>query len=320
MAEHPPQSAVSSFLERGGIWLVILGAGMWGTDALFRLPLTDDVSSTTIVFAEHLFLVGVTLPWLIPALRKLKHLRPQEWLALLFIGVGASAVATTLFTMAFQHGGAITPVVLQKFQPILAAGAAALLLGERLRPKYGAFLAIAIVSAWLLAFSEPTSVTVSGVTAGVLAISAAALWGSGTVAGRYVSRSLAPNDVTALRFAIGLPAAFVMVLLTGNDVMPPAGAWPAVVGLSLVPGLLALSLYYRGLRTTPAARATVGELAFPITAAVMGVTVLDDSMTWSQWLGLGLLLVTVVAFAQHERRSGRPSVEASVVGASTGTT
>lgn len=294
-----------------GIWFVALGAALWGTDALFRLPLTVDVASTTIVLAEHLVLVAVTLPWLMPALRKLRGLRMRdwrEWGALLFIGAGASAAATALFTLAFQYGGPITPVALQKLQPLLVALAAALLLGERLRPRYAGFLIVALISTWLLAFADPFGVTISGLSAALLAIGAAALWGGGTVAGRYLSGRFTPNDLTALRFAIGLPTAFAFVVGTGSDLLPPAAAWPTVIGLSLVPGLIALALYYRGLRTTPAARATLAELAFPITAAVVGVAILGESQTWTQWLGLVLLMVTVVAFARHEERSRRPAV------------
>lgn len=302
-----------STVAPNGIWLVALGAALWGSDALFRLPLTEAVATPTIVFAEHVVLVVVTLPWLVPALRRLRGLSRSQWAALIFIGSGASAVATTLFTLAFQYGGPITPVALQKVQPIMAATAAALLLGERLRPRYGAFIGIAMISAWLLAFEDPTAVTISGVTAAALALGAAALWGGGTVAGRYLGDALAPRDLTALRFAIGLPASFVIVGLTGDDLLPQANAWPTVIGLALVPGLIAVTVYYRGLRTTPAARATIAELAFPVTAALVGVVVLDDAQSWTQWLGLALLMATVVGFAQHERRAGKPAVEADLV-------
>jgi drug/metabolite transporter (DMT)-like permease len=80
--------------------------------------------------------------------------------------------------------------------------------------------------------------------------------------------------------------------------------------LALVPGLLALLLYYRGLRTTPASRATLAELAFPVTAAVVGVTLLDGRLDASQWAGFGIVLAAVLALAVHERRSERPAVAA----------
>lgn len=290
-------------------WLVALAAALWGTDALFRLPLTDGLSAATIVLAEHVILVLVTLPWLPRALRAASSVcRPVDWWALIFIGVGASAVATVLFTMAFRFGGPITPVALQKIQPLLAAAAAYLFLGERLRPKYGLFLLAAIASAWLLSFQQPFDVTVAGLSAALLALGAAALWAGGTVAGRQVSLRLDFASITVLRFAIGLPAALVVAVVTGAPLFPSTADVPGLVGLALVPGLAALLLYYRGLHSTPAARATIAELAFPITAAVVGVTVLNTSLTWSQWTGFVLLLITVVAFARHEQRAERPAV------------
>ncbi len=294
---------------RDRTWLVALAAALWGTDALFRLPLVTELSAATIVLAEHVILVLVTLPWLPRALHAAARVcRPVDWWALIFIGAGASAMATVLFTMAFRFGGPITPVALQKFQPLLAAAAACLFLGERLRPRYGLFLFAAIASAWLLSFQQPFDVTVAGLSAAVLALGAAALWAGGTVAGRQVSLRLDFTSITVLRFAIGLPTAFVVAIVTGAPLFPSVADVPGLVGLALVPGLAALLLYYRGLQRTPAARATIAELAFPITAAVVGVTVLDFSLTWSQWMGFVLLLITVIGFARHEQRAEHTAV------------
>ena len=53
-------------------------------------------------------------------------------LAAVVIGAGSSAVATILFTQAFVVGtDFVTPVVLQKVQPIVAVIAARIILGER---------------------------------------------------------------------------------------------------------------------------------------------------------------------------------------------
>jgi DME family drug/metabolite transporter len=295
---------------RDRTWLVALAAALWGTDALFRLPLvSEQLAAATIVLAEHVILVLVTLPWLPRSIRAaIRVCRPVDWWALVFIGAGASATATVLFTMAFRYGDPITPVALQKLQPLIAAGAACLFLGERLRPKYGLFLFAAIASAWLLSFQNPFDVTVAGLSVALLALGAAALWAGGTVAGRELSLRLDFTSITVLRFAIGLPAALVVAIATGAPLFPPAVDLPGLVGLALVPGLAALLLYYRGLQSTPAARATIAELAFPITAAIVGVTVLGASLSWSQWTGLVLLLVTVVGFARHEQRAEHTAV------------
>ena len=106
-----------------GVVLISVAAVMWGTDSLFRRPLARSTSAATIVFGEHVILVAITLPLLVPALLALWRAGPRYVLAGVGVGAGASALATILFTQAFAHGDPITPIVLQKVQPLVAVAA-----------------------------------------------------------------------------------------------------------------------------------------------------------------------------------------------------
>ncbi len=290
-------------------WLVAIAAALWGTDGLLRQPLAQDLPAGSVVFWEHLIVAAVLLPLLPSAVRALARCGPREWIAVLVIGGGASAAATALFTMAFRTGDAVTPLVLQKMQPLFAMLAAVVLLGERLRSGYLLFAVPALAGAWMLAFADPFDVHVAALHTALLALGAAALWASGTVLGRFVSARLRPRDVTVLRFSVGLPVAALVVV--GRD-EPFAVGWenaPGLLLLALVPGLVALSLYYVGMVTTPAARATLAELAFPATAAIIGVTVLGETLSTTQWLGLAVLVCSVTTLGWHERtRKDEPVV------------
>ena len=296
--------------------MVALAAALWGTSALMREPLTGDLgmAASTVVFAEHFVLVLCLLPWLPTALRAWWSSSIRTRVAIVVIGAGASALATTLFTAAFATGFAmdgqpdvITPVALQKLQPLIAVLLAAVILGERIRPIFWLFVAPALGGAWLLAFAEPFDVSLRTAEASLLALGAAALWASGTVLGRFVGSELSATHITALRFFFGLATMIVVVGLRGEPFTVPWRAVPYIVPLALIVGLLALSLYYRGLRNTPASRATFAELAFPLTAAAVGLA-LGRNLDWSQWLGFGILLVAVTALALHENRSSNPAV------------
>ncbi|ADU49692.1 DMT family transporter [Intrasporangium calvum] len=289
-------------------WLIALAASLWGLSAIWRDPLAKQYPSVAIVFWEHVVLALLVSPWLVGALRAVAVARRRTQVSVLVIGAGSSALATTLFTSAFRLGDPITPQVLQKLQPLIALLLAAVLLGERLRASFAFFAVPAIAGAWLLSFPEPFAVSVTSLYAAGLALGAAALWAAGTVLGRAASAELTFRQLTTLRFGVGLVALAVISLVTGTSVRIDAGSAGNIVVLALVPGLVALLLYYRGLRTTPASRATLAELAFPITAAVVGVTVLGRTLDGSQWVGFAIVLAAVVALALHERRSERPSV------------
>jgi drug/metabolite transporter (DMT)-like permease len=284
-------------------WLVAVAAALWGTDGLLRVPLAGQLPAATVVFWEHLLIVLVLVPFLPSALRALRSATARERLALVVIGAGASAIATALFTQAFRLGDPVTPLVLQKLQPVVAVIAAAALLGERFRAGYWAFAVPALVGAWLVAFPNPLSVAPAAVAAALLAVGAAVLWAVGTVLGRMVSVRLRSRDVTVLRFAIGLPASAVVLLAQGAPIaVSPAQLGPLAL-LALVPGLLGLSLYYLGLRATAASRATLAELAFPVTAALIGVTLLGADLSVTQWIGLVVVVAAVTALGLRERSS-----------------
>lgn len=295
-------------------WLVACAAALWGTDGLLRKPLADALPAASVVFWEHLIIVLILAPFLPRAVRAFWHATGKQQAALIAIGVGASAVATAMFTAAFRLGDPVTPLVLQKLQPVFAVAAAFFILAERVRAGYFAFALPALAGAWLLAFKNPFEVRIAALQAALLAIGAAALWAGGTVLGRLVATTMSPRDVTALRFTIGLPAAAVIVWLTDA---PLAVGWDNAFGLvllAIVPGLLALSLYYVGLRATPASRATLAELAFPVTAAIIGVGFLGTRLTVTQWLGFAVVIIAVTALGWHERvRRSSPVVVAPVL-------
>ncbi|HYA08745.1 MAG TPA: DMT family transporter, partial [Gaiellaceae bacterium] len=261
-----------------GIVLISAAAAMWGLDGLIRKPLASSTSPTTIVFGEHVVLVAIALPLLVPALVALWRAGPRYVAAGVAVGAGASAVATILFTEALFHGDFITVLVLQKSQPLVAVVGAWLVLGEEPRPRFAWFLVPALAGIWLIALQHPLAPHARGLVPIVEALAAAALWGLGTVFGRYLSRRLAFEHVTTVRFAFGLVASAAALPVLGAAAFASAhdSLWIAV--LALVTGAAALGLYYYGLQRTPAILAALGELAFPVTAALVGIYVFHDNL------------------------------------------
>jgi len=276
-----------------GVVLVSIAATMWGLDGLIRKPLSHTTTATTIVFGEHVVLVACTLPLLVPALLSLWRAGIRYVLAGVAIGAGASAIATILFTEALFHGDFITVIVLQKAQPLIAVVGAWLVLGEQPRPRFAWFLLPALAGIWLIALPHPLDPHAHGLTPIVETLAAAALWGLGTVFGRFLGRKLDFDHVSTVRFAFGLVASACALPILGTSAWAGThdSLWIAL--LALVTGLLALPLYYYGLKRTPALLAALGELAFPVTASLIGIYVFSSSLRWTQWTGVAITILVV---------------------------
>jgi drug/metabolite transporter, DME family len=287
-----------------GVVLIAVAAALWGTDPIIRKGMSFTTSATTIVFGEHVILVLCTLPFLLPALRSVARAGRSYVAAAVVVGAGASAIATILFTDALiGHSDFITPVVIQKIQPFIAIGAAALLLSERPRTGFWWFFLPALAGFWLVNQSHPFDPSAKGIVVIAEATGAAVLWGLGTVLGRYLSREVQFQHVLSLRFFFGLLASAIALWVMHSPAYSNGHDSVLILYLALVTGLLALALYYYGLRRTPAILSSLAELTYPAVAVIAGIYAYDQHLSWTQWLGVALILGAVTLLPVQRQRT-----------------
>lgn len=305
-----------------GVLLVALGAALWGTDAILRVPLLEMMSPSAIVLSEHLVLLLYSVPTVVLGWTILRRLGPSEWVALLVISWGGSALATLLFTTAFVLGNPTVVILLQKTQPLVAIALAHVLLRERLRRAYWPCFAVAVLGAYLISFGgfvEPFEALGSVHALPALRTRGAAiLWGSSTALGRFVLKDVPFHTLTGARLLLALPVLWVIVLAQGSLGQVGAGftAEPARVALlALIPGLLALLLYYRGLSGTKASYATLAEISFPASAVILNWVFLGVGVSANQLLAFGLLWAALLALGYLNARDPLPAPPVGGLGA-----
>ncbi len=294
-------------IDRFSVILVAVAAVMWVSDAYFRNQLIKHLSPTQIVVAEDALIALFLLPVLIRSWHELRGLGTRGWIAVGLIAVGAQSLATILFTASFSYQIYAETLVLQQTQPLIAILLAWIVLGERRRPWFWPAAGVALVAVYLVVFAqdplEPVSALQRGrFEAGLLALGAAVFWASGTVLGRYALGSISFWSMTSLRFTLALPVLIVIVLVqygpSGFAHYQPGDFWPNLLAIAIVPGLLALLLYYRALSKTPASIATIAEMAYPVAATL--IFWLPPPVGFSQPLlplqvvGTALLLAVIV--------------------------
>src|SRR5918999_4924813 len=296
-----------------GVLLVALGAALWGTDAILRVPLLEVMSPPAIVLGEHLVLLLYSVPAVVLGWEVFRTLGAAQWVALLVIAWGGSALATLLFTTAFVSGNPTVVILLQKTQPLFAIALAHILLQERLRWVYWPCFAVAVLGAYLISFdglAEPLEALGSGqALPAALTLGAAMLWGSSTALGRFVLKDVPFHTLTGARLLLALPFLWVIALTQGSlgEVGTGLAAEPArVVLLALIPGLLGLLLYYRGLSGTKASYATLAEISFPASAVALNWIFLGVGLSANQVLGFVLLWGAILVLGHLNARDPAP--------------
>jgi drug/metabolite transporter (DMT)-like permease len=200
---------------------------------------------------------------------------------LIAIGVGPQAVATVLFTKAigyaFPSNAAPQFDVLHEvyllylLQPVFGLTFARVFLGEKRKWTFWPFAATALIGVYLIVFADnpsaPWQIQHPELVAGLLVLGAVIMWAGGTVLGRYALQDVSFPVTTGLRFVLALPVLLVIVLVDKGGAAfngYSTDQVPAFLGIVIVPGLLAMLLYYLALSNTPASLATIAELGYPL--------------------------------------------------------
>ncbi len=289
-------------LQKYGPYLIFFAAMLWATDAPFRVHLTKELSSNFIVLGEHFFDILIALPILILGFAQLRNLRAKEWLAVIVIAVGGSALASVAFTQAFHYVNPSVAILLQKLQPLIAISLAASLLQESLHKNFWLWAVVAIAGAYLISFpgllpqvyqGEVFNPNFIGVS---LALIAAILWGASTVLGKFVLNKISFQVMTSLRFVLAF--VFLLVLNFSQHSFPKFSAvtgtdWLFILIIALTSGVFSLFIYYKGLEHTKASIATIAELGFPLAAVVINYFFLKAALAPMQIVGMAVLLLAL---------------------------
>lgn len=288
-------------LKNFGPIFVIIAALLWSFDGVLRRGLYS-LPPSTVVFYEHLLGAVVLLLLFGKWFPDLKKMTKKEWVAIVIVSLFSGALGTIFYTAALGKVNYIqysVVVLLQQLQPIWAISAAAILLKEKLTKSFIFWAVLALGSAYLITFKDlqVSLQTGSGTAiAGILALSAGFMWGSSTAISKYVLNKVSFLTGTALRFFIAPIFAFGFVFAQGQTsslFSLNQSQWTSLLLIVFSTGLVALAIYYYGLKKTPARVTTICELVWPASAVFIDYFYFQKGLSATQFLGIGILLFAI---------------------------
>ena len=129
------------------------------------------------------------------------------------------------------------------------------------------------------------------IEAALYALGAAFAWGSSTTFSRMALLKLPDTYVTGLRFIFTTILAFFAVFLMGAGAsltMPDTSQYLRFIFIALSTGMVALLIYYKGLKETPVRVSTILELVFPVLAIII------DAVLYKTFLGPTQIVAAVI--------------------------
>ncbi|MFO7831361.1 MAG: DMT family transporter [Desulfuromonadaceae bacterium] len=124
---------------------------------------------------------------------------------------------------------------------------------------------------------------------------------------KYAAPHGSPQAILAIAFTA---LASILIWLGDADqivAVLSTPSWPLFAVLGLLGGGLSFILYIVGLKHTAPAVASIVAMVEPVTAALFGVLVFNETLVGVQIFGMGLILVTVTALSVYSSSSARRS-------------
>jgi drug/metabolite transporter (DMT)-like permease len=279
--------------------LCIGSAVAFGAMGIFgRLAYDDGVTVGTLLAIR--FVLAAVLFWAVTlAMGRLRRVpRRDVVIALALGGVGYSAQSGAYFTALERIDPGLLSILLYTF-PTMVTVAAIALGRERFSRRRGLALMVASIGL-VLVLAGAGSGAIEPVGA-VLGLSAAAIYSTYILSSQGIAARLDPFLLSAL-VCTGAAVTLTAVGAARGDLHAvSAGGMLWLGAIAVVCTVVAVTLFFAGLRRVGPTRASIISTAEPVTAVLLAFAIFGETMTLLQLAGAALVLAGVLAVATPSR-------------------
>ncbi|MEL7567524.1 MAG: EamA family transporter [Dehalobacterium sp.] len=271
---------------------VILAAIIWGTMGTaqkFAPPGTSPlaVGAIRIIIGGLILLVISLFQGLLKIPRNML-LKPPVLMAAL----GISVCQLVFFAAVAKTGVAVGTVVSIGSGPIMAGLLGYLFRGEKVGIRWGISTTLAVLGCFFLVATKNNS------TVDIFGIFLALITGLGYATYAISSKILAqenyPKEIISVVFCLSALFLSPVLFLTDLSWLVTIRGGAIALYMGVITGGLAFVLFTRGLSRIPIATAVTLAMAEPLTASILGIVVIKESLSFLGYCGLLLLFSGII--------------------------
>lgn len=299
-------------VERGGTpngaLLILLAAVCWGTTGTSQ-AFAPEGATPLAVGAARLAIGGAALLLWALLRRSFRAGRPWPIIATLTGAVCMAAYQICFFAAVARTGVAVGTVVAIGSGPVIA-GVFGWLVSREMPGWSWAMATFLATSGCVLLGLSGGEVTVDPIGI-LLAIGAGGSYAIYVFASKRLVVAQRPEAAMGVVFALGAVLLAPLYFLQDFSWMMEVRGLAVALHLGIVTTAVAYALFAEALTTTPIATAVTLTLGEPLTATLLGVFVLRESLNSMAMAGVALLLVGLIVLAWSARRDAQyaPVVE-----------
>lgn len=300
-----------NLLSFGPIFIVI-AAVLWALDGVLRISLYS-LPPAVIVFYEHFFgfivLLFISFKWV----EDLRKMTKKEWVAILAVSLFSGALGTIFYTSALQKVNflpfSVVVLLQQQLQPIWAIAAASILLKEKITKRFAVLAVVALIAVYFVTFKDLSVNLYTGagtIAAAAFAIGAGFMWGTSTAISKFVLKRVNFLTATAQRFFFASLFALLFISFQGQTQALFSLTFEQIRTLLVITfstGMLALAIYYYGLKKVQAKISSILELAFPAAAIFIDYFLYHKVLTLTQILGVVVLIFVAYQITKENKNN-----------------
>lgn len=283
---------------------VLLAAVLWGTTGTTQTFLQEGISPIAIAGVRSA-IGGGGLLIIVLLMRKI-NFRNWSWKWTLLAAFTIALFQSLFFTSVSLTGVAVGTVVTIGSSPIFAGIIEWLFWKRRPSTVWGISTTLAVIGCILLFINQgETTIHPLGI---LCALCAGIMFAFYTNCSKQLTEIEDTLPAVAMTFTI---CALLLLPFSPGGVswvFDGANIWPMLF-MGLAATSLAYILFLSGLEKISSSAAVTLSLAEPLTAAILGVLVVGESLSMTSWLGVSLLLGGIVVLTMGSRNKRKNQSE-----------
>jgi drug/metabolite transporter (DMT)-like permease len=295
--------------QKGAIFVLLSAFGFGIMPALALFAYRSGISPSTMLLCRFVAATLLLLPFRYRTIRQAK-LTLADLLILLFLGGIGYTLTSNFYFLSLRYLPSSMASLLLYTYPIMVAIISSLV--DREAPSVKVIVAMLISFAGLIVMLG-ASTGGAGMNGVLLALGAAALYSVYIVVGNRALRRTSPEVASFFVCLFAILGVLVFGLCQGSISFHfGAQAWIFIAGLTLLSTIMAINLFFRGLRLLGPTRSSILSMTEPVFTVLLAILLFHDRLTPIQWIGGAAILGGAVVVTQASGRKRAQTDEPAV--------